>query len=143
MPFYVAVTMVFLAKTKEELDSITDTVMTIGKRNSVTIDKHYLMQREAVNTALPIGVRQVETMRTMLTQSLASLLPFNVQELQDETGVYYGINQVSKNINVGNPEKIDERKRLHLWGSRKRQVLLFQDGNGSRLSEQWPGLPYR
>ena len=104
--FYVAVTMVFLAKTREELDSITDTVMTIGKRNSVTIDKHYLMQREAVNTALPIGVRQVETMRTMLTQSLASLLPFNVQELQDETGVYYGINQVSKNINVGNRKKL-------------------------------------
>jgi len=38
------------------------------------------MQREALNTVLPIGVRQVETMRTMLTQSLAVLMPFNVQE---------------------------------------------------------------
>ena len=27
-------------------------------------------QREAVNTTLPIGVRQIETMRTMLTQSV-------------------------------------------------------------------------
>ncbi|MBS6929904.1 MAG: hypothetical protein KH170_03990, partial [Lachnospiraceae bacterium oral taxon 082] len=34
---------------------------------------HYLKQREALNTALPIGVRQVETMRTLLTQSLAVL----------------------------------------------------------------------
>lgn len=41
--------------------------------NNSTIDVHYLKQREALNTALPIGVRQVETMRTLLTQSLAVL----------------------------------------------------------------------
>ena len=55
--------------------------------NNSTIDVHYLKQREALNTALPIGVRQVETMRTMLTQSLAVLMPFNVQELNEEGGV--------------------------------------------------------
>lgn len=104
--FYVAVTIILVADTKEELESITETVETIGKRNSVVIDTHYLKQREALNTALPIGVRQVETMRTMLTQSLAVLMPFNVQELNDEGGNYYGINQISKNVNVGN------RKRL-------------------------------
>lgn len=63
-------------------------------------------QRESLNTALPIGVRQVETMRTMLTQSLAVLMPFNVQELNDKQGCYYGINQVSKNINIGNRKKL-------------------------------------
>ena len=65
---------------------MTETVETIGKRNSVTIEEHYLKQRESLNTALPIGVRQVETMRTMLTQSLAVLMPFNVQELNDKQG---------------------------------------------------------
>lgn len=95
-----------VADTKEELESITETVETIGKRNSVVIDTHYLKQREALNTALPIGVRQVETMRTMLTQSLAVLMPFNVQELNDEGGNYYGINQISKNVNVGNRKKL-------------------------------------
>lgn len=104
--FYVAVTIVLVADTKKELESITETVETIGKRNSVVIDTHYLKQREALNTALPIGVRQVETMRTMLTQSLAVLMPFNVQELNDEGGNYYGINQISKNVNVGNRKKL-------------------------------------
>lgn len=104
--YYAAVTMILMADSKEELNAITETVETIGKRNSVTIEEHYLKQREALNTALPIGVRQVETMRTMLTQSLAVLMPFNVQELQDVGGCYYGINQVSQNINIGN------RKRL-------------------------------
>ncbi|WP_101877955.1 VirB4-like conjugal transfer ATPase, CD1110 family [Lachnoclostridium edouardi] len=104
--YYVAVTIILMADSKEELESMTETVETIGKRNSVTIEEHYLKQREALNTALPIGVRQVETMRTMLTQSLAVLMPFNVQELNDGTGCYYGINQVSKNINIGNRKKL-------------------------------------
>ena len=104
--FYVAVTILLVAENKDELESMTESVVTIGKRNSVTIDTHYLKQREALNTALPIGVRQVETMRTMLTQSLAVLLPFNVQELNDEGGNYYGINQISKNVNVGNRKKL-------------------------------------
>lgn len=104
--YYVAVTIILMADSKEELDSMTETVETIGKRNSVTIEEHYLKQREALNTALPIGVRQVETMRTMLTQSLAVLMPFNVQELNDGSGCYYGINQVSKNINIGNRKKL-------------------------------------
>ena len=104
--YYVSVTVILMADTKEELDSMTETVETIGKRNSVTIEEHYLKQRESLNTALPIGVRQVETMRTMLTQSLAVLMPFNVQELNDKQGCYYGINQVSKNINIGNRKKL-------------------------------------
>ena len=104
--YYVAATIILMADSKEELDSMTETVETIGKRNSVTIEEHYLKQREALNTALPIGVRQVETMRTMMTQSLAVLMPFNVQELNDGSGCYYGINQVSKNINIGNRKKL-------------------------------------
>ena len=104
--FYVGVTIILMADTMEELKSITETVETIGKRNSCVIDVHYLKQREALNTALPIGVRQVETMRTMLTQSLAVLMPFNVQELNDRGGIYYGINQVSRNINVGDRKKL-------------------------------------
>lgn len=104
--FYVAVTIILMAESKEELESITETVETIGKRNSCVIEPHYYKQKEALNTALPIGVRQVETMRTMLTQSLAVLMPFNVQELNDKGGNYYGINQISKNINIGNRKKL-------------------------------------
>lgn len=104
--FYVAVTIVIMAGNMEELDSITETIGKIGRSHSVNIDVHYLKQREALNTALPIGVRQVGTMRTMLTQPLAALMPFNVQELNDGGGNYYGINQESRNINIGNRKKL-------------------------------------
>ncbi len=55
-------------------------------------------------------------MRTMLTQSLAVLMPFNVQELNDSGGNYYGINQISKDTdlyklyNTNIHEKIAEQK---------------------------------
>ena len=96
--FFVGVDIVVTADSKEELERRCEAIESIGKRNSCVIDVHYLKQREALNSALPIGVRQVETMRTLLTQSLATLMPFNVQELYDENGIYYGINQISQKL---------------------------------------------
>ena len=55
--FYVGVTMIITCDTKEELESVTETIIAIGKQNSVTIDSHNLMQRQALATALPIGNR--------------------------------------------------------------------------------------
>ena len=57
--FYVGVTILLMAENKKELDSITETVQSIGKSHGCLIDVHYFKQREALNTALPIGVRQV------------------------------------------------------------------------------------
>ena len=53
--FYVGVTMIITCDTKEELESVTESIIAIGKQNSVKIDTHNLMQREARATALPIG----------------------------------------------------------------------------------------
>lgn len=39
--FYVGVTIIVMAERKKELDSICETIETIGKRNSCTIDTHY------------------------------------------------------------------------------------------------------
>jgi ComB4 competence protein len=104
--FLTAVSILITAENKEKLDSLTETVTTIGKRNGCQIAKYSLLQREALNTVLPIGIRQVENMRGLLTQSLAVLMPFTVQELDYAHGFYYGINQVSKNINMGNRKKL-------------------------------------
>ncbi len=104
--FYVSVTMIVMAESKDELDSICETIDSIAKGAGCAVDTCMYRQREAINTTLPIGVRQIETMRTMLTQSLAVLMPFNVQELCDSDGIYYGVNQISRNIIVGNRKKL-------------------------------------
>ena len=103
--FYVGVDMVIMADTKEELDSITETLRNMGNGRMCQIEPHYYQQLEALNTVLPVGGRQVSTLRTMLTRDIAALLPFHVQEL-NENGICYGINQVSHNLCIANRKKL-------------------------------------
>lgn len=103
--FYVGVDMVIMADTKEELDSITETLRNIGNGRMCQIEPHHYQQLEAMNTVLPVGNRQVSTLRTMLTRDIAALLPFNVQEL-NERGICYGINQVSHNLCIANRKNL-------------------------------------
>ncbi|NBI99567.1 hypothetical protein D3Z62_05275 [Lachnospiraceae bacterium] len=103
--FYVGVDMVIMADTKEELDSITETLRNMANGRMCQIEPHYYQQLEALNTVLPVGGRQVSTLRTMLTRDIAALLPFHVQEL-NENGICYGINQVSHNLCIANRKKL-------------------------------------
>ncbi len=103
--FYVGVDMVIMADTKEELDSITETLRNMGNGRMCQIEPHHYQQLEALNTVLPVGNRQVSTLRTMLTRDIAALLPFNVQELS-ESGICYGINQVSHNLCIANRKNL-------------------------------------
>ncbi len=104
--FWTSVTIILTAETKEELDKATNTMKGIAKRRGFQMETHFLQQREALNTALPIGVRQVSTMRTLVTRGLAAMIPFNVQELYIAGGTYYGSNQLSRNIVVGDRKKL-------------------------------------
>lgn len=54
--FFAGVNMVLIADTREELNSITETIQTIGNKYLCNMEVHHLQQREALNTALPVGV---------------------------------------------------------------------------------------
>ena len=47
---------------------------------------------------IPIGVRKIDSMRTLTTESLGSLIPFRTQEVMDKGGIYCGINAISHNL---------------------------------------------
>ena len=53
-------------------------------------------------TVLPFGVRKIDALRTLTTESLAVFIPFRVQEIYHENGVYYGQNVISKNMIIAN-----------------------------------------
>ena len=59
-------------------------------------------QMDGLNTALPFGVRKIDAFRTLTTESLAVFIPFRVQEIYHENGVYYGQNVISKNMIIAN-----------------------------------------
>ena len=57
---------------------------------------------DGLNTALPFGVRKIDALRTLTTESLAVFIPFRVQEIYHKDGVYYGQNVISKNMIIAN-----------------------------------------
>lgn len=111
--FWVGVTIVVCANSLEELDLHTSTVEQIcsGSGCNCRLNVYYQQQREGINTALPLGVRNSSFMRAMFTQSVAAFIPFHVMELYDDTmhPFFYGVNKDSKNpvlfsrLNLLNP----------------------------------------
>ena len=99
-------TMVITADTKEQLDADTETVLLTARKHLCQIVPLKYQQMDGLNTVLPIGVRNIETLRTLTTESLVVLNPFRVQEIMDEGGIYYGENAISNNLIMVNKENL-------------------------------------
>ena len=59
-----------------------------------------------INTVIPFGVRKIDALRTLTTESLAVFIPFRVQEINHENGIYYGQNSISKNMILANRKQL-------------------------------------
>jgi Domain of unknown function DUF87. len=97
--FEVAVTVMIYARDKEELDNHAATIKSLAEGESMIIDTLSLCQLEGFKDSLAIGGTYTRIKRELLTQSLGAFIPFNVQELNDQSkdSISYGINQISKN----------------------------------------------
>ena len=104
--FLAVVTLIHTADTKEELDSDTETLLAIGRKHLCQFATLKYQQLEALNTTLPIGRRKINALRTLTTESLAVLMPFRVQEVNDAKGIYYGQNVISKNMIIADRRKL-------------------------------------
>ena len=74
-----------------------------------------------LNTVLPYGLRKIDAVRTLTTESTAVLIPFHTQEIMQPGGIYYGQNAVSKNMLVADRRKLlnGNSFRLGVSGSGK------------------------
>ena len=97
-----AVTLVHLADSKEELDSDTETLQSAARKHLCQLATLNWQQADGLTTALPLGLRRIDALRTLATEALAVLMPFKAQEIRDQGGVYYGQNVISKNLIVAN-----------------------------------------
>jgi type IV secretory pathway VirB4 component len=94
----VTVTLVHTADTKEQLDNDTEALMTTARKHLCQLSNLKFQQMDGLNTVLPFGVDRIETKRTLTTESTAVLLPFRVQEVLHDGGIYEGVNAISKNL---------------------------------------------
>ncbi len=103
---FAVLTLVHTADTKEELDADTDTLLTVARKHLCQLSTLKYQQMDGLNTALPIGHRKINALRTLTTESLSVLMPFRVQEIMDEGGIYCGENAISHNMIMCNKAKL-------------------------------------
>lgn len=115
------VTMVHMAETKEQLDSDTDTLYSVARKHLCQLSTLKWQQVDGLNTVLPYGLRKINALRTLTTESTAVLIPFHTQEIMQPGGIYYGQNAVSKNMLVADRRKLlnGNSFRLGVSGSGK------------------------
>ena len=103
---FAVLTFVLTADTLKQLDADTETLMTTARKHLCQMATLNYQQLDGLNTALPIGVRSINALRTLTTESLAVLNPFRVQEIMDKDGIYYGVNAISHNLIMVNKENL-------------------------------------
>ena len=104
--FYVGLYAVISAQSRTQLENDVLAFTTTAEGEGFSFSPAYYEQIEAVDTALPVGVRHSNVMRAMFTQPLSALTPFVVSELYEKGGVFYGINQISKNVLFGDRKNL-------------------------------------
>ncbi|WP_394960072.1 VirB4-like conjugal transfer ATPase, CD1110 family [Candidatus Allofournierella merdavium] len=115
------VTMVHLADTKEQLDSDTESLLTVARKHLCQMSILRWQQKDGLDTVLPYGLRRITALRTLTTESMAVFIPFRAQEIMQDGGIYYGQNAVSKNMIVADRRKLlnGNSFRLGVSGSGK------------------------
>lgn len=103
---FTVLTMVHTADTKEQLDNDTEALLTTARKHLCQFGILKFQQLDGLNTAMPFGVRKIESFRTLTTESLAVFIPFRVQDICHTNGVYYGQNVISKNMIIADRRQL-------------------------------------
>lgn len=92
---------VLINTSAKDLDQLNDNVyqiMAVARKNNCKIGNLDYLQEEAMNSTMPIGKNLIEIQRTLTTASTGIFVPFTTQELFQESGMYYGLNALSRNL---------------------------------------------
>ena len=109
---FATVSLVIMSDTLEELDEDTESILSIARKHICQFTSLTYQQLDGLQTVLPFGLHRLPfKWRTLTTESTAVLMPFNVMDIQDVDGIYYGVNTVSKNLILA-----DRRKLLNANG---------------------------
>lgn len=100
--FFLNFLMVITAPDEEMLGLRVQEAIDLGKQEKVVFETANFQQIKALNTALPIGGRQVDFMRFFLSSSVVAFQPFHSQDIIEPGGIMYGINRTTGNPIIGN-----------------------------------------
>jgi hypothetical protein len=99
---FAVLTLVHVADSKEQLDNDTETILTTARKHLCQFSTLTYQQMDGLNTVLPYGLRKIDALRTLTTESVAVFIPFRAQEIAHERGIYYGQNSITRNLIIVN-----------------------------------------
>lgn len=104
--FLCIIGIVHIADSLEKLNRDTESIIAIGNKHLCQIGTLKYQQLDGLNTVLPYGVNKINTLRTLTTESLAVFMPFRVQDIKHDKGIYYGENVISKNMIIADRKQL-------------------------------------
>ena len=128
---HMVLTLVHMADSREELDADTRTLVSTGNKLAYHFSTLRYQQLEGLNTALPYGLRKIDTLRTITTDPAATLMPFHAQEI----GHLSWPEPREQEHDLHQPQAADERQRLHTGRQRLGQELLWQAGDRAAAAQ--------
>lgn len=96
--FYLTFTIVVFARTQEQLDEATKSIISIAGGYICPLKPLGYQQEFAFNTSLPLCRDDIKVEMLYTTESAAIFIPFNSQELMEKNSIFYGLNQTTKNM---------------------------------------------
>lgn len=105
--FFTVPGIVIIGRSREELENNQKQVLAAVRGKLCQLQVMKWQQEEGIRQLLPLGHDVLPLKRSLTTESLSVFLPFTSQELNDENGIYYSLNQVSGNIIRVNRKKLN------------------------------------
>lgn len=94
------------AESEEKLEAQLEELDTIARRHICRLKVLNFQQEDALASSIPLGNNRLKVERVLTTESTAVFMPFTSQELNDTTGMYYGINPITNNMILLNRKKL-------------------------------------
>lgn len=86
------------APDRDALDRYEGQVKLIANKNLLTAKVLGQQQEYAFDSSLPLANNKIRLQRLMTTETVAAIIPFDVKEVRQEGGMYYGLNASSGNM---------------------------------------------
>ena len=115
--FQTSIIIVHMANSLQELANQEEQIKTYARTKMVRIISLKEQQERALNAVVPLGYNEVSVRKTLKTKELAILIPFELQEMTQPNGFYYGLNTESKRLILYNRRNGDNYNGLILGRS--------------------------
>ena len=80
------------------MDASTEALKSLCTTKLNSLITLMFQQEDGLNSTLPLCVNKINTKRQLTTESASIFLPFTSLEINEKEGVYYGVNEITKNI---------------------------------------------